>query len=494
MRRASHLLAIALGRSRAPCVASCTEAAALACFQQSSTSSTWRQQQQQVLGRHALLNAARQATQQQLLHEQAQQGTWRFPAQHLLLAHQRCFSSSSAQASSNAGGSDAGSGSGGAAGGADALQASMDKLVDTAVALVEENRLQQATQVLQQGIELLASTFPDRPELSELHNQAALLLLFGGQHEEAAKHAQQALEITQRFFGPAHPLTGHRLLRLGTIRVAAGQLQEAQPLLAAATDMLSKQAEDPSLSEGLFYLHVLAVAAADSPQEVAASTAGLQDSFKHMLATLGAESMIVRLALAAHSKQVGVALDGSLALGEAAFKQHISLQELQEPGSAELGLTLYQLATTYYAHDMLQDAGPALQRGSALLRAHYPAEHDLVQLCKHRLGMVCAAGRDYRSATLLLGETLQHYRQQQQGHPLAHEAELGLAMARVKGLDPRMPKADKDAAVGEALQQMRAALAGMATALGAEHLLVTGGSRYLAQLAVMTGHAAPQGS
>jgi hypothetical protein len=36
--------------------------------------------------------------------------------------------------------------------------------------------------------------------------------------------------------------------------------------------------------------------------------------------------MIVRLALAAHSKQVGVSLDRSLALGEAAFKQHISLQ------------------------------------------------------------------------------------------------------------------------------------------------------------------------
>jgi hypothetical protein len=40
----------------------------------------------------------------------------------------------------------------------------------------------------------------------------------------------------------------------------------------------------------------------------------------------GAESMIVRLALGAHSKQVGVSLDRSLALGEAAFKQHISLQ------------------------------------------------------------------------------------------------------------------------------------------------------------------------
>jgi hypothetical protein len=40
----------------------------------------------------------------------------------------------------------------------------------------------------------------------------------------------------------------------------------------------------------------------------------------------GAESMIVRLALGAHSKQVGVSLDRSLALGEVAFKQHISLQ------------------------------------------------------------------------------------------------------------------------------------------------------------------------
>jgi hypothetical protein len=56
------------------------------------------------------------------------------------------------------------------------------------------------------------------PELSELHNQAALLLLFGHQHDAAAKHASDALDITQQRFGPTHPLTGHRLLRLGTIR------------------------------------------------------------------------------------------------------------------------------------------------------------------------------------------------------------------------------------------------------------------------------------
>lgn len=40
----------------------------------------------------------------------------------------------------------------------------------------------------------------------------------------------------------------------------------------------------------------------------------------------GPDSMIVRLALAAHSKLVGAALDLGLPQGEAAFKQHITLQ------------------------------------------------------------------------------------------------------------------------------------------------------------------------
>lgn len=40
----------------------------------------------------------------------------------------------------------------------------------------------------------------------------------------------------------------------------------------------------------------------------------------------GPDSMIVRLALAAHSKVVGAMLDMGLQQGEAAFKQHITLQ------------------------------------------------------------------------------------------------------------------------------------------------------------------------
>jgi hypothetical protein len=45
--------------------------------------------------------------------------------------------------------------------------------------------------------------------------------------------------------------------------------------------------QDPSLSEALFYLHVLAVAASDNAHEVVAATPGLQDALKHMVATLG---------------------------------------------------------------------------------------------------------------------------------------------------------------------------------------------------------------
>ena len=38
----------------------------------------------------------------------------------------------------------------------------MDKLVDTAVQLVEDGKLQQAIEVLQQGITLLAASYPGR--------------------------------------------------------------------------------------------------------------------------------------------------------------------------------------------------------------------------------------------------------------------------------------------------------------------------------------------
>lgn len=57
----------------------------------------------------------------------------------------------------------------------------------------------------------------------------------------------------------------------------------------------------------------------------------------------------------------------------------------------------------------------------------------------HRLGMICAAGRDPRAAQQLLPASKAHYAAQARAqggdaraegdHPLAHEADVGLAMA-----------------------------------------------------------------
>jgi len=60
-------------------------------------------------------------------------------------------------------------------------------------------------------------------------------------------------------FGAAHPLTAHRLLRVATVRVGQGRTNEAGPLLAVVTDMLSPYPEDTGLHEAKFYLGLLQV-------------------------------------------------------------------------------------------------------------------------------------------------------------------------------------------------------------------------------------------
>jgi len=57
--------------------------------------------------------------------------------------------------------------------------------------------------------------------------------------------------------------------------------------------------------------------------------------------------------------------------------------------------------------------------------------HTQLVMCKHRLGMICAAGADHRAATKLL--QLSHDRYQGGGGTgtgLAKEADVGLAFAR----------------------------------------------------------------
>jgi hypothetical protein len=58
-----------------------------------------------------------------------------------------------------------------------------------------------------------------------------------------------------------------------------------------------------------------------------------------------------------------------------------------------------------------------------------------VVMCKHRMGMICAAMRDSGTASKLLEETKAHYEAVAPGHDLAREAALGLALVALRQAD-----------------------------------------------------------
>lgn len=94
----------------------------------------------------------------------------------------------------------------------------------------------------------------------------------------------------------------------------------------------------------------------------------------------GADSMILSLAMAQHSRLVNGGLEqADFSVGEALLKQQISLLgEVTGADSEDAAVARYKLATYYYANEMLTDAGSAVQQAAVALRAHYPEEHDLV--------------------------------------------------------------------------------------------------------------------
>lgn len=60
-------------------------------------------------------------------------------------------------------------------------------------------------------------------------------------------------------------------------------------------------------------------------------------------------------------------------------------------------------------------------------------------------------------------------------------------LCSLKSMSPRLSSTERTAAVDEAMEQMRRSITAMAGALGADHLLVSAATRYMAQLSVMLG-------
>eukprot|EP00198_Chlamydomonas_reinhardtii_P006919 XP_001696255.1 predicted protein [Chlamydomonas reinhardtii] len=440
---------------------------------------------------------------------------WSLPGQ--LHPHVRCFSVSRGCTADAAGGA---AGAGGGAGGGEkrmSLGEALNTLVDAAIEKVEAGDMDEAVSLLKEGLNTFEPMFPNSPELGELHNQAALLLLFQNKGEEAAYHAGVSLETTKRHFGANSILTGHRLLRLGVAKFVQGKMSDAAGLLREAYGIFgggdaspasssatpaAASADPGSRAEAGFYLDLVALAHCRDAGGVNALTPSLRANLRALKEAYGLESMILSLALAQHSRLTHGGLDqADLAVGEALMLQHIGLlTDTVGPDAEDVAVARYKLATYYYANDMLRDAAAVVKQAAMALRAHYPEEHDMLVLCRHRLGMICAAQGDHRSATQLLTASRQHFLEGAQQGPagaaeaaaggagegqgqnmLAKEADIGLAMARCRAVGGRSPEQQ-----AEALESLRKEVEGLGRAIGEGHMLVQGASRYYTALSKMS--------
>lgn len=371
-----------------------------------------------------------------------------------------------------------------------ALQRSLDQLVDTAAGLVEQGKVNEAVEVLERGIDIVASTFPNSPELSELHNQAALLLFFQGRPDVAAPHATASLHITKEVFGAKNLLTAHRQLRLGTILFGQGQVAEAASMLREAGEIISTSTpaagDAVGAAEAGFYLGLVDLARSDEVAQVRALEEDLLENLKKLKENVGPRNMMITLALGQHSKLVNLAIDRShFPLGEALVQQHLKLlTEVYGETSPEVALVKYQLGTYYYANDLLQDAGTSIKQAAQAFTHHFPDDHDFMVMCKHRLGMICAASHDFQAASSLLTDTQTHYQKQDQAHPLAHEGAFGLALCKLWSAKLNLSGSALSQHQQQCLQDMKGHLEAMAKAIGSDHMLVQGAARYHAQASV----------
>ncbi len=109
-----------------------------------------------------------------------------------------------------------------------------------------------------------------------------------------------------------------------------------------------------------------------------------------------------------------------------------------------------------------QRPGRPQARRSPLVPHHpFSCAPPQVMLCKHRMGMICAAMRDSGAAAKLLEETRAHYEGQQAGHDLAREAQLGLALVALRAAEP-LPPAQRREKQQQLLAQIQEQVGGCA--------------------------------
>ncbi|KAF5835833.1 hypothetical protein DUNSADRAFT_6822 [Dunaliella salina] len=335
-------------------------------------------------------------------------------------------------------------------------------MVDAAVQMVEQGDAPGAVSILREGITTFQPKFPDRSR-------------------------EVAHDITFKAFGPGSLLVGHRSLRLGVVYFAQGRINEAASPLHTARETLQAR-NDPAQFEATLYMDFTLLAGTKHAGQVAQLGETILSSFKQMASIFGPESLVTSLALAQHDRLVHAPLavpEPDPLLCETLLRQHASAITSWRMICCE-GIHTGHVTWCVFIDDppigdMLHDAESLVRQAGDALRQIYPDDSDLMVMCKHRLGMICATGADHRAATKLLQISRDKYQGGGgSGAGLAKEADVGLAFAKYRALPAH---ADAEARTA-ALKEVRHAIDRLATAIGPTHMLSKGALRHLARMMV----------
>lgn len=257
---------------------------------------------------------------------------------------------------------------------------------------------------------------------------------------------------------------------------------------------------DASHSEADFYMSLIDLSAATHSSQIHEQTTRLSDCLTGLIKGFGTDSIVLSLALKQHERFVDRALSAQVpdvVLSEALLKQHCHLVHIKEPSGESSAVAKYRYATFLYANDLLSEAATQIKEAVQILRGIYLSgdDHPPLKLCMHRLGMICAASGDHRSASKLLTSSLESFRAmstdqsavESQGgvssaRALAVEAEFGLALSSFRAIDPTFDREKRAKAQASALGHAKMLLEELSGLIGDSQMLAQGANRFYSQL------------
>lgn len=265
----------------------------------------------------------------------------------------------------------------------------------------DQGRLAEAEERLREALELRWETLgkAPHPDTAENLNNLALVLMTGGQLEQAESLYNEALDMNRRLYGSSHPAIALSLSNLAEIHRSQGKLEQAasdyREALAMQRELLGQQhPEVARLMNNLAFIH-------HDRGDVAEAMALSSRALAMQQATLGRQHPNVAASLAVLGRWNRES--GDLAAAEAQLREALAIQEmLLEPDHPDTAITRLDLAETLLSRDMPGEALPLAQAAETSLTRSLSGSHWITAVAQQVHGAALMAMGQIDHATTLL--------------------------------------------------------------------------------------------